>query len=141
MCIKCDNDGMTRDDVLNLTLAVIEQYGWSIQAVGDQRRADCYTIGLTPLGLPELVVTCVDPREGATILNAVATVLTTEGTDTAAFYDRAEPLRVTHDDGTVQTFITEVHSPAELFTAKALYEPVHPVRAVRLGTVPNKATS
>lgn len=56
------------------SLAVIDEHGWMIQGVFDNDGGPgfAYTVGLTPAGLPELVMSGLDHNTMATLLNAAA---------------------------------------------------------------------
>ena len=74
MCWKCDNPNATDADYLRLNQEKISTYGWFIQFVERDRRRPpfAYTVGLTPLGHPELLVTGLTPRKAGNLLNSIA---------------------------------------------------------------------
>jgi hypothetical protein len=74
MCWQCDHPEATTDDYLDLVRGIIDRSGWFIQVVERERWRPgfAYTVGLTGLGRPELVVTGQRPREAGTLLNSVA---------------------------------------------------------------------
>jgi hypothetical protein len=75
LCDRCDNPALTVDDVLATIARKVETYGWAITCVGAQRRRApwAYTVGLTALGHPELLVTGLTPQRAARLLNGMAT--------------------------------------------------------------------
>lgn len=74
MCWKCDNPHATTDDYLELIRGVIDRSGWFVQAVGAGRRQPpfAYTVGLTGLGRPELVVTGLKHIQAHELLDGLA---------------------------------------------------------------------
>lgn len=56
------------------SLSVIAEHGWMIQGVFDTDGGPgfAYTVGLTPAGLPELVMSGLDHNTMATLLNGAA---------------------------------------------------------------------
>jgi hypothetical protein len=74
MCWKCDHPDATEADYFEMIQGVIDSHGWFIQGVEKERWRPgfAYTVGLTPLGHPELLVTGKDHRVGADLLNGVA---------------------------------------------------------------------
>lgn len=74
MCWQCDHPGSTRRDYLEYLRESIDCHGWAVQAVQRDRIHPpwAYTIGLTPAGCPELVVTGLPPARATRLLNAVA---------------------------------------------------------------------
>ncbi len=77
MCKMCRGFGV--DDYIDDVRATIETFGWALQYVESEVDRDgihpafCYTVGLTDLGSPEIVVTGRGPRESSMILNALGT--------------------------------------------------------------------
>jgi hypothetical protein len=59
MCWACDNPDKTHQDYLDYVRAMIRDWGWMVQTVeGDRLHPPwAYTVGLTSLGAPELLVT------------------------------------------------------------------------------------
>lgn len=118
MCWQCDNPSKTTDDFLSeVVIPVIARNGWAVQAVqGGARSAPfAYTIGLTELGLPELVVTGLAAYRSAPVLNGMA-----------AHWSHADavPVHGEHIDTTYDTCLEVVDLPnpdAHLFAATALY--------------------
>lgn len=76
MCWDCDHPDATQGDYHRaVVLPIIERCGWFVQGVdGTRTQAPfAYTVGLTPLGLPELLVTGLPHEQAATLVNRVAT--------------------------------------------------------------------
>jgi len=73
MCWKCDNPDKTDEDYLELIRGVIADHGWFIQYVekGRWRPGFAYTVGLTPIGHPELLVTGLTPDKASHFLNSI----------------------------------------------------------------------
>ena len=72
MCWQCDHPDATIDDYLDTVRATIDENGWAVQYVEDDRRPFAYTIGLHARGLDELLVTGVGPQRALLLLNTVA---------------------------------------------------------------------
>jgi Domain of unknown function (DUF4262) len=74
MCWKCDHPGSTRLDYLKHMRYLISCYGWAVQGVERDRIHPpwAYTVGLTPNGRPELVVTGLPLARATRLLNDVA---------------------------------------------------------------------
>jgi hypothetical protein len=55
----CDHPSATYADYLGHMKTLVKDYGWAVQGVGADRVHPpfAYTVGLTPHGKPELVVT------------------------------------------------------------------------------------
>jgi hypothetical protein len=74
MCWECDHPECTHEDYLDHMQGLIDQFGWAV--VGVERDGSyppfAYTLGLTPRGRPELVVTGLAPPRATWLLNAVA---------------------------------------------------------------------
>jgi uncharacterized protein DUF4262 len=68
MCWQCDHPDKTLDDYLALLRERILARGWVVQYVEDDRRPWAYTIGLHHRGLPEYLVTGLDPRQALWLL-------------------------------------------------------------------------
>jgi hypothetical protein len=70
----CDHPNATREDYLRHIGRIIVTTGWAVQAVERDRLRPpyAYTIGLTEFGKPELVVTGMQARRSAELLNKVA---------------------------------------------------------------------
>jgi Domain of unknown function (DUF4262) len=74
MCWECDHPGSTRLDYLEYMRDLAARYGWAVQGVERDRIHPpwAYTLGLTPRGRPELVVTGLPLDRAACLLNDVA---------------------------------------------------------------------
>ncbi|HUA28905.1 MAG TPA: DUF4262 domain-containing protein [Streptosporangiaceae bacterium] len=74
MCWFCDHPGGTLRDYLDFLTDKITTFGWAVQGVERDRIHPpwAYTVGLTPHGHPELVVTGLSLRRAAALLNDVA---------------------------------------------------------------------
>ncbi|MGH3964111.1 MAG: DUF4262 domain-containing protein [Pseudonocardiaceae bacterium] len=74
MCWTCDHPGSNRLDWFDHLRGLITTYGWAIQGVeGDRVHPPwAYTVGLTPLGRPELVVTGLALDRATKLLNGVS---------------------------------------------------------------------
>ncbi|MBV9381864.1 MAG: DUF4262 domain-containing protein [Streptosporangiaceae bacterium] len=74
MCWQCDHPTATPDDFLDYMRGLITQYGWAVQGVERDRIHPpwAYTVGLTPQGHPELVVTGMPIPNATSLLNNVA---------------------------------------------------------------------
>jgi Domain of unknown function (DUF4262) len=72
MCWDCDDPG--GDDVAQVVWPTIRRCGWLVQGVNgskDDAPLAC-TVGLTPRGLPELVVTGLGLERAATLLDEMS---------------------------------------------------------------------
>lgn len=74
MCWQCDNPESTRQDYLDYMQGLINRFGWAVVGVeGDRIHPPwAYTLGLTPHGKPELVLTGLPGPRATWLLNAVA---------------------------------------------------------------------
>ncbi len=74
MCWQCDHPGSTRLDYLNHMRDLIACYGWAVQGVERDRIHPpwAYTLGLTSVRRPELVVTGMPIARAMGLLNDVA---------------------------------------------------------------------
>jgi len=74
MCWQCDHPGSTRQDYLDYMQDLINRFGWAVVGVEGDRihPAWAYTLGLTPHGKPELLVTGLPLPRATWLLNAVA---------------------------------------------------------------------
>lgn len=81
MCWLCDHPGASYDNYLDYLRGKIARHGWAVQGVqGDRTHPPwAYTIGLTPHGRPELVVTAMRPVQAAQLLNKVAAHVLRDG--------------------------------------------------------------
>ena len=130
MCWMCDDPTMTKADALARMARLAEIHGWAIQYVEPERfrPAWAYTVGLTPHGLPELVVTGLSQVRTAEVLNNRAHQLLHHeeplvpgeqyGFEGDEFFELYEVVQLSNPD---------VH----LLTVSALY-PDHPTRGLQL---------
>ncbi len=74
MCWECDHPGSSHQDYLDHMQGLIDRFGWAVTGVeGDRIHPPwAYTLGLTPHGKPELVVTGLALPRATWLLNAVA---------------------------------------------------------------------
>ena len=74
MCMWCDDPTMSPERYLAWLTAVIGEHGWAIQGIERERHRPpwAYTVGLSPHGKPELLVTGLPLRRAADLLNDVA---------------------------------------------------------------------
>jgi Domain of unknown function (DUF4262) len=74
MCWQCDHPQATYADYLDHMRDLIARYGWAVQGVNRDRLHPpwAYTVGLTPRGLPELVVTGMQVTHATCLLNEIA---------------------------------------------------------------------
>ena len=75
MCWKCDHPEATMQEWLELIYGKVQENGWTVQFVQDDRTPFAYTIGLPERGLPELLVTGMPPERANLVLNTVAQYL------------------------------------------------------------------
>ena len=117
MCWMCDHPDATFTDYVDQVLQPhLDRFGWAVLAVGGSRlhAPFSYTVGLTPLGLPELVVTGRPAGAAAGILDAAARqqlaagAAPTPGTSVTA-------------DRHVLEVVALPHPEAHLFLATGLY--------------------
>ncbi len=80
MCWQCDNPDRTTDDYLAVVQEIINGHGWAIQYVESEDWPFAYTVGLTDLGLPELLITGLPPRTSKRLLNSIAHDMVDDGT-------------------------------------------------------------
>jgi hypothetical protein len=86
MCWQCDNPDKTVEDYLELIRGVIASHGWFIQYDEKDRWRPgfAYTVGLTPIGHSELLVTGLTPEMAGHFLNSIAHQRTTSTGQTCA---------------------------------------------------------
>jgi hypothetical protein len=74
MCWMCDHPEATRQDYLGYIKSIVASAGWAVQGVERDRVRPpyAYTVGLTPRGKPELVVTGMSLTRATELLNDVA---------------------------------------------------------------------
>ncbi|CDP86186.1 hypothetical protein BN975_02751 [Mycolicibacterium farcinogenes] len=80
MCWQCDNPNGTRDEYLDSLRDIIKDHGWVVQFVESDKRPFAYTVGLHDLGLPELLITGMQAKTSARVLNSLAHGIVDEGT-------------------------------------------------------------
>ena len=71
MCQLCDDPDQTMDDHLDRVRDIVRRNRFAVQVVERSRCCPelCYSIGLTPHGLPELVVSGAPPGDGAKLVD------------------------------------------------------------------------
>lgn len=74
MCRMCDDPNLTPADLRGQTMAAIDRYGWLVQYVeaGEGQPSFAYTVGLTGVGLPEVLVVGLPPHMAHALLNRAA---------------------------------------------------------------------
>jgi hypothetical protein len=74
MCWQCDHPGSTRQDWYDHMQDLIDRFGWAVVGVEADRIHPpwAYTLGLTPHGKPELVITGLPAPRATWLLNTVA---------------------------------------------------------------------
>ena len=74
MCWECDHPESSHQDFLDHMQGLIDRVGWAVVGIEADRihPAWAYTIGLTPRGRPELVVTGLPLLRATWLLNTVA---------------------------------------------------------------------
>lgn len=74
MCWKCDNPDADDSDYFRMIEDTIAAHGWFVQGVEKDRWRPgfAYTVGLTRVGHPELLVTGMDHRAAVHLLNDIA---------------------------------------------------------------------
>lgn len=72
MCWQCDNPDKTQADYLALLRDEIAARGWVVQYDECDRMPYAYTIGMHHRGLPEFLVTGLDPKRAQWLLNTFA---------------------------------------------------------------------
>ena len=125
MCWECDHPGGTRLDYLAQLRDLIARYGWAVQGVERDRIHPpwAYTVGLTPNGRPELVVTGLPLGRATRLLNDVASHVLHA---TAPRPGEQIPLR----GGPVIEIVEIAEPAAHLVTAVEFYGPG--IRALQL---------
>lgn len=81
MCWTCDHPGTTQTDFHDHMADLIDRYGWAVQYVERDRDHPpfAYTVGLTLIGRPELVMTGMPARRVHPLLNDRAATLRRDG--------------------------------------------------------------
>jgi len=74
MCWECDHPESSHQDYLDHMQGLIDRFGWAVVGIEDDRIHPpwAYTLGLTPRGRPELVVTGLPLPRATWLLNTVA---------------------------------------------------------------------
>lgn len=74
MCWMCDHPGSSRADYLDHVRDIMDRCGWAVQGVEREGPHPpwAYTVGLTRLGRPELVVTGMSLHRATHLLNDMA---------------------------------------------------------------------
>lgn len=116
MCWECDHPECSHEDYLDHMQGLIDRFGWAVVGLERDGRHPpfAYTLGLTPQGRPELVVTGLPPRPAACLLNAVAPYV----------LETAVPRpgeRVLVADSPVMEVVRVAEPPAHLLTAVEFY--------------------
>ena len=121
----CNHPGATWDDYLDEMRRMVAAYGFAVQAVmGDRLRCGyAYTVGLTEVGEPELLVTGMSQRRAHQLLHDMAHHVLH---DTAPPAGVDWPLRTGAVIQCVEIEVPDVH----LAVAASLYGPA--VRALQL---------
>jgi hypothetical protein len=127
MCRQCDNPDATDEHYLRMIEDKIATYGWCIQGVEKDRWRPgfAYTVGLTPLGHHELLVTGMKHRDAASLLNDLAHHLVCHDGSPFVAGDRQQL-----KDGMSIEFVDVAEPTVHLVTALSLYGPG--IRAVQL---------
>ncbi|HYT10357.1 MAG TPA: DUF4262 domain-containing protein [Mycobacteriales bacterium] len=125
MCWTCDHPGADRVDYLDHVRKLITAHRWAVQGVERDRWRPswAYTVGLTPLGHPEIVVTGMPLQPAADLLNDAAAHAVREGLPEAG---EQIPLR----GGPLAEIVELAHPEVHLEVAVALYG--SDVRALQL---------
>jgi hypothetical protein len=74
MCWECDHPQSSHQDYLDHMQGLIDRFGWAVVGIEDDRIHPpwAYTLGLTPRGRPELVVTGLPLPRATWLLNTLA---------------------------------------------------------------------
>jgi hypothetical protein len=116
MCWMCTHPGATLQDYIDHVNSLVTEHGWAVQTVRRDRLRPpfAYTVGLTAMNKPELVVTGMPTARAAALLNDVAVHM--------LHAEIPEPgERVPLIGGPLIEFV-EVQTPAaHLFRARDLY--------------------
>ncbi len=80
MCWKCENPNGTTEAYLDeLRRMMRDHHGWAVQFVEHDKRPFAYTVGLHNRGLPELLITGLDPLVSTGVLNSIAHMIVDNG--------------------------------------------------------------
>jgi hypothetical protein len=125
MCWECDHPQSSHQDYLDHMQGLIDRFGWAVVGIEDDRIHPpwAYTIGLTPRGRPELVVTGLPLPRATWLLNTVAPYML----DTAVPLPGEEALV---EGGPLMEVVRVTEPKAHLVTAVELYGPE--IRALQL---------
>jgi hypothetical protein len=118
MCAYCDNPTLTYPEYLARMARTAHEYGWAVQGVERERSRPpwAYTVGLTLVDLPELLITGLPLQRSAQLLNGTAAHIL--GGDAP---EPGEQMRLA--DGPLVEFVPVENSDVHLLTAVALYGP------------------
>jgi len=126
MCWMCDHPQATVADADARMWGLIDRYGWAVQCIEPSRRSPSwgYTVGLSGLGLPELVATGLKPDRLMNLLNALAAHV--------VHAEAPEPGSQVHlIDGPLLEFVELSQPTAHLFTAVRMFGPrIRAIQAV-----------
>jgi uncharacterized protein DUF4262 len=114
MCWKCDHPEATVQEWLEAIRETVEKHGWAVQFVESDRRPYAYTVGLHERGLPELLVTGLQPQPAVRVLNSVAEYLVAGGRPVAGE-------RMLLGGELLLDFVQVEHPDAHMNIAVALY--------------------
>lgn len=122
MCFVCDHPEFSREDALDHLRRKIDRNGWTVLCVESEphRAPFAYTIGLHALGLPELLVSGLDPQRAAWLLNRLARQSRTAGIPLPGAQLRLP-------EGTLVEFVEVTHPDAHMGFAVAIEG--HEIRA------------
>ena len=118
MCWECDHPESSHQDYLDHMQGLIDRFGWAVVGIEDDQVHPpwAYTLGLTPRGRPELVVTGLPLPHATWLLNTVASYM----------LDDAVPLpgdEVLVEGGPLMEVVRVTEPTAHLVTAVELYGP------------------
>ncbi|OBF16734.1 hypothetical protein A5727_12555 [Mycobacterium sp. ACS4331] len=123
MCWMCDHPDASDEDVLDEVRMRIGAHGWAIQYIESDRAPYAYTVGLHAFGLPELLVTGLDPQRAGWLLNRLARQARVQG-----MHEAGAQLRL--PSGTKVEFVDIPHPHAHLNVAIAIGGPTIRARQV-----------
>lgn len=123
MCWKCDNPDGTQEQYLAMLAGTVRDHGWAVQYVEDDRRPFAYTVGLHEKGLPEMLITGLNPQTSMRVLNSVGRRIVDEGLPLQS------AMRLDQDEFLFEVVDIE-HPDVHLKFAAGLYGPE--IRALQL---------
>jgi uncharacterized protein DUF4262 len=125
MCWECDHPESSHQDYLDHMQGLIDRFGWAVVGIEDDQVHPpwAYTLGLTPRGRPELVMTGLPLPRATWLLNTVGLYVL----DTAVPQPGDEVLV---EGCPVMEVVTVTEPTAHLVTAVELYGPE--IRALQL---------